>query len=96
MKGVVLVLGLVIIGGALLIALRMVVGTWQIAATRKSEAALTGAKDYRGLAEEYRRLAEMAVTAQEHTDLRLGQVTSQIDHMRDQLDSVQRILKDVE
>ena len=96
MKGLVTVLALVIIGGALLIALRMVVGTWQIATTRRSEAALTGDKDYRGLAEEYRRLAEMAITAQDHTDLRLGQVTSQIDHVRDQLDSVQRILKDVE
>ena len=96
MKGLVTVLALVIIGGALLIALRMVVGTWQIATTRRSEAALTGDKDYRGLADEYRRLAEMAITAQDHTDLRLGQVTSQIDHVRDQLDSVQRILKDVE
>src|ERR1017187_9489171 len=96
MKGLVTVLALVIIGGALLIALRMVVGTWQIATTRRSEAALTGDKDYRGLADEYRRLAEMAITAQDHTDLRLGQVTSQIDHVRGQLDSVQRILKDVE
>jgi hypothetical protein len=33
MKGLVTVLALVIIGGALLIALRMVVGTWQIATT---------------------------------------------------------------
>ncbi len=96
MKGLVVVLALLILGGGVLIALRMVVGTWQIAATRKSEAALTGDKDYRGLADEYRRLAEMAVTAQEHTDLRLGQVTTQIDQVRGQLESVQRILKDVE
>jgi hypothetical protein len=57
---VAVVLGLVIV----LIALRMVVGTWQIAVTRRSEAALTGGQEYRGLAEEYRRLAEMAITAQ--------------------------------
>jgi len=96
MRGLVVVLGLVIVGGALLIALRMVVGTWQFAVTRKSEAALTGDRDYRGLADEYRRLAELAITAQEHTDLRLGQVNTQIDYVRDQLESVQRILKDVE
>ena len=46
--------------------------------------------------EEYWRLAEMAVTAQEHTDLRLGEVSVQMDQMRAQLDSVQKILSDVE
>ena len=71
-------------------------GSWQLAATRKSEAALTGGQEYRGLAEEYRRLAEMAITAQEHTDLKLGEVTMRIDQVRDKLESVQRILKDVE
>lgn len=32
-------------------------------------------------------LAEMAITAQEHTDLKLGEVSVQIDQMRAQLDS---------
>jgi uncharacterized protein HemX len=53
-------------------------------------------EEYWRLAEECRRLAEMAVTAQEHTDLRLGEVTVQMDQMRAQLDSVQKILSDVE
>ena len=96
MRGLVVVLGLVIVGGALLIALRMVVGTWQFAVTRKSEAALTGDRDYRGLADEYRRLAELAITAQEHTDFKLGDLSAQLDHVREQNDSMQKILKEVE
>ena len=38
----------------------------------------------------------MAITAQEHTDLKLSEVTVQMDQMRAQLDSVRRILTDVE
>ena len=53
-------------------------------------------EEYWRLAEECRRLAEMAVTAQEHTDLRLGEVAVQMDQMRAQLDSVRKILVDVE
>ena len=64
------------------------------ASTAKSE--LASGEEYRRLAEECRRLAEMAVTAQEHTDLRLGEVSVQMDQMRAQLDSVQKILSDVE
>ena len=32
----------------------------------------SGGEQYRQLAEEYRRLADLAITAQEHTDLKLG------------------------
>ena len=64
------------------------------ASTAKSE--LSSGEEYRRLAEECRRLAEMAVTAQEHTDLRLGEVAVQMDQMRAQLDSVRKILVDVE
>jgi uncharacterized protein HemX len=53
-------------------------------------------EEYWRLAEECRRLAEMAVTAQEHTDLRLGEVSVQMDQMRAQLDSVRKILSEVE
>ena len=53
-------------------------------------------EEYWRLAEECRRLAEMAITAQEHTDLKLGEVSVQMDQMRAQLDSVQKILSDVE
>jgi uncharacterized protein HemX len=64
------------------------------ASTAKTE--LARGEEYRRLAEECRRLAEMAVTAQEHTDLRLGEVAVQMDQMRAQLDSVRKILADVE
>ena len=53
-------------------------------------------EEYWRLAEECRRLAEMAVTAQEHTDLRLGEVSVRMDQMRAQLASVQKILSEVE
>ena len=46
--------------------------------------------------EEYRRLSEMAVTAQEHTDLKLAEINMQLTQLRDQLDQVQKVLRDVE
>jgi hypothetical protein len=82
--------------GSILIAIGMVVGSWQLGATRKAKVAVTSGQEYRGMAEEYRRLADMAVTAQEHTDLKLGDVAIQLAQLRDQLESVHRILKDVE
>jgi uncharacterized protein HemX len=91
-KGIVIAIFL----ASILVALGMVVGAWQFSASRKARVALTKDTDYRRLAEEYRRLAEMAITAQEHTDLKLGDVTMQIGQVREQLESVQRILKDVE
>jgi hypothetical protein len=38
----------------------------------------------------------MAVTAQQHTDLKLGEISMQLAQLRDQLDQVQKVLKDVE
>ena len=46
--------------------------------------------------EEYRHLSEMAVTAQEHTDLKLAEINMQLAQLRDQLDQIQKVLKDVE
>ena len=90
------VIAIVALLASILIALAMVVGAWQFSASKKARVALTRDTDHRRLADEYRRLAEMAVTAQEHTDLRLGDLAMQIGQVRDQLESVQRILKDVE
>jgi hypothetical protein len=61
-------------------------------------AELTGepADEYRRLTEEYRRLADLAITAQEHTDLKLSDVSAQLDHLRGQVESLQRILSEVE
>lgn len=82
--------------GTVLLGLFIVVVAWQLSSRRKSRAVLTGGTEYRQLAEEYRRLSELAVTAQEHTDLRLEEVKTQLGQLRQQLDSVQKILREVE
>ena len=61
----------------------------QLSISRKTRAELT-------TSDEYRRLSEMAITAQEHTELKLGEVNMQLAQLRDQLDQVQKVLKDVE
>jgi hypothetical protein len=38
----------------------------------------------------------MAITTQEHVDLRLTDLSVQVDSLRDQLEQMQRILKEVE
>jgi len=63
---------------------------------KKAQVELAGGEQYRQLADEYRRLADMVVTAQEHTDLKLGDVNAQLDYLREQNESLQKILKDVE
>ena len=63
---------------------------------RTAKAELTSGEQYRGLADEYRRLSDLAITAQEHTDLKLGDVGVQLDYLREQMDSLQKILKEVE
>ena len=86
----------------LMVALGGVVVLCVVAASRHLSAArgvrheLTGGEQYRQLAEEYRRLSDLAITAQEHTDLKLGEVTAQLDHLQEQMASLQKILKDVE
>ena len=57
---------------------------------------LTGGEQYRQLAEEYRRLADMAITAQEHTELKLTELAVQVDEVCGKLDRMQRILDEVE
>ena len=78
----------------------VVLTVWVIArhlsAYRQSRAALTSGEEYRALADEYRRLSDMAVTAQEHVDLRLTDLSVRMDELRDQLEQMQRILKEVE
>jgi hypothetical protein len=86
----------VVVVMGLLMAITIAAGTWQITSTKKAQAALTSGEDYRALAEEYRRLSDMAITAQEHSDLKLGELSAQLDYLREQNESVQKILKDVE
>jgi hypothetical protein len=61
----------------------------QLALGRKTRVELTTSQDYR-------RLSEMSVTAQEHTDMKLGEINMQLAQLRDQLDQVQKVLRDVE
>jgi beta-lactamase regulating signal transducer with metallopeptidase domain len=88
--------GLVWIVLAAVIALGMVLGYRYLTTRKRAEIELTGGEQYRGLAEEYRRLADLAITAQEHTDLKLGDVSAQLDFLREQNESLQKILKEVE
>jgi hypothetical protein len=71
-------------------------GLRYLAARRQSHLQLTGGEQYRALAEEYRRLADLAITAQEHTDLKMGEISAQLDYLRSQNESLQKILRDVE
>jgi TolA-binding protein len=67
-----------------------------LSASRQAKAAIATNKDFQSLADEYRRLSDMAITAQEHTDLRLTDISVQIDQLRAQLEQLQHILKEVE
>jgi hypothetical protein len=82
------------------LAAAIVFSTWVIArhltASKQARAALTTGTEYRSLADEYRRLSDMAITAQEHVDLRLTDISVRIDELRDQQEQMRRILKEVE
>ena len=87
---------LVWIAVAGVIALGMVLGYRYLTTRKRAQIELTGGEQYRQLAEEYRRLADLVITAQEHTDLKLGDVSAQLDYLREQNESLQKILKEVE
>jgi beta-lactamase regulating signal transducer with metallopeptidase domain len=87
---------LVWIAVAGVIALAVVLGYRYLTTRKRAQVELTGGEQYRKLAEEYRRLADLAITAQEHTDLKLGDVSAQLDYLREQNESLQKILKEVE
>lgn len=67
-----------------------------LGASRQARAALTSDEQYRGLSDEYRRLSDLAITAQEHTDLRLTDISVRLDELRSQMSQLQHILKEVE
>jgi hypothetical protein len=90
------IIATVVVVMGLLMAITVVAGTWQITSTKKAQAALSSSNGYRALAEEYRRLSDLAITAQEHADLKLGELSAQLDYLREQNESLQKILKDVE
>ena len=51
------------------------------------------AAQFQALTEEHRRMSDKAITASEHVDLRLADLSARVDELRSQ---VQRILTDVE
>ena len=84
------------LGLVAIVGLTIVLLAWIGRRPRRSKAELAASKGYQALAEEYRRLSDMAITTQEHVDLRLTDLSVQVDSLRDQLDQMQRILKEVE
>ena len=83
-----------------MLAAAIVISVWvaarHLSASRQARAQLTTGQEYRTLADEFRRLSDMAITTQEHVDLRLTDLSVQVDSLRDQLEQMQRILKEVE
>jgi hypothetical protein len=74
----------------------LVSGFRYLTARRQSHHQVATGEQYRALAEEYRRLSDLAITAQEHTDLKMGEVSVQLDYLRTQNESLQKILSEVE
>jgi hypothetical protein len=81
------IVAVLVVGG--LIAYAIFQWGQQLSISRKIRVQLTAS-------DEYRRLSEMAITAQEHTDLKLAEISMQLSQLRDQLDQVQKVLRDVE
>jgi hypothetical protein len=81
---------------AIAIAFSVWVTARYLTSSRKVRAELTTDRQYRGLADEYRRLSDMAITSQEHVDLRLTELGVQLEDLRTQMENLQRILKEVE
>ena len=83
-----------------ILATAVVISVWvaarHLGASRQARAQLTTGQEYRALADEFRRLSDMAITSQEHVDLRLTDLSVQVDSVREQLEQMQRILKEVE
>jgi hypothetical protein len=83
-----------------ILAVATVISVWvaarHLSASRQARVQLTSGTEYRALADEFRRLSDMAITAQEHIDLRLTDLSVQVDSLRDRQEQMQRILKEVE
>ena len=82
--------------GSLVLLVAIVTSAGVVVSGRRARAAITKDEEYGRLAQDYRRLSELAVTAQEHADLKLGEIHMGLRQLRDQLADVQKILKDVE
>ncbi len=70
--------------------------TRYVGTSKQTRAQLASGAEHRALTDEYRRLSDLAITAQEHTDLRLTEISVRLDELRDRLERMQRILNEVE
>jgi hypothetical protein len=77
-------------------ALGVIVWSRHLTIAVKAKTQLGRVKQYHQLADEYRRLSDMAITAQEHTDLKIGEVSAQMDYLREQMEALRKILNEVE
>jgi hypothetical protein len=87
---------ILILGCVIVLVTWLIVRYRYLGAARQARLALTADKQYRALADEYRRLSDLAITAQEHTDLRLTELSVHMDELRNQVGQLQHILKEVE
>lgn len=78
-----------VVGVFVLIITVTTVGIWQLAATWRAKAALARES-------EYKLLAERSVAAQESSERRLSELGERVAEMQVRIQSVERILKEVE
>jgi hypothetical protein len=67
----------------------VIVGIWQLAATLRARATLARER-------EYRTLADRSALVQESTERQLAEIGGRLAEMQTRLQSVERVLKDVE
>jgi predicted alpha/beta hydrolase len=83
----------VVLFAAGVIAVFILVALALRAVMRRAGTPPVSAAQFHALTEEYRRMSDQALTASEHVDLRLADLSARVDELRSQ---VQRILTDVE
>jgi hypothetical protein len=84
---------LLLLCAAVVVAIVVLVILALRAVVKRGSASTVSLGQFHGLAEEHRRMSELAITASENVDLRLADLSARIDELRGQ---VQRILTDVE
>jgi hypothetical protein len=83
----------VVLFAAGVVAILILVALALRAAIGRGSAPPVSGDQFHALIEEHRRMSERAITASEHVDLRLADLSARVDELRTQ---VQRILTDVE
>ncbi len=78
-----------VIGLFVLLTAVITVAIWQLAASWRARAVLAREQEYRAL-------AEAAIRSQENTERQLADLSGRLSEMRSRMDSLERILKEVE